>query len=71
MDDALLRQKEHCRIIQRNGRGYAASFFIFLLVRDRKLGPIRKGGAILRERVGTLKIQADDLAGSLGRSVKS
>ena len=30
-----------------------------------KLAPIRKGNAILRQRVGTLKLQADDLAGSL------
>jgi len=30
-----------------------------------KLAPIRKGSAILRQHVGTLKLQADGMAGSL------
>lgn len=36
-----------------------------LYIDSTKLAPIRKGNAILRQRVGTLKLQADDLAGSL------
>ena len=30
-----------------------------------KLAPIKKGSAILRQRVGTLKLQADGFAGAL------
>ncbi len=36
-----------------------------LYIDSTKLAPFRKGRIILREKVGTLKIQADDLAGSL------
>jgi hypothetical protein len=36
-----------------------------LYIDTKKLAPIKKGSAILRQRVGTLKLQADGLAGSL------
>jgi hypothetical protein len=36
-----------------------------LYIDSAKLAPIKKGSAILRQRVGTLKLQADGIAGSL------
>ncbi len=36
-----------------------------LYIDAAKLAPIKKGGAILRQPIGTLKLQADGLAGSL------
>ncbi len=36
-----------------------------LYLDSAKLAPIKKGNAILRQRVGTLKLQADGFAGSL------
>ncbi len=36
-----------------------------LYLDSTKLSPIRKGSAILRQHVGTLKLQADGTAGSL------
>jgi hypothetical protein len=36
-----------------------------LYLDSTKLAPIRKGSAILRQHVGTLKLQADGLAGAL------
>lgn len=36
-----------------------------LYIDSAKLAPIKKGNAILRQRVGTLKLQADGSAGSL------
>ena len=36
-----------------------------LYINSTKLAPIRKGSAILQQRVGTLRLQANDLAGSL------
>ncbi len=36
-----------------------------LYIDSAKLAPIKKGSAILRERVGTLKLQADGFAGAL------
>jgi len=36
-----------------------------LYIDSTKLAPIRQGSAILQERVGTLRLQADGLAGSL------
>ena len=36
-----------------------------LFLDSTKLAPIRKGSAILRERVGTLKLQGEGIAGSL------
>ena len=36
-----------------------------LFLDSNKLAPIRKGSAILRQRVGTLKLQAEGYAGSL------
>jgi hypothetical protein len=36
-----------------------------LYIDSTKLSPIKQGTAILRERVGTLKLQADGAAGSL------
>ena len=36
-----------------------------LYIDAAKLAPIKKGSAILRERIGTLKLQADGIAGSL------
>ena len=36
-----------------------------LYLDSTKLAPIRKGSAILRQHVGTLKLQADGAAGSL------
>ncbi len=36
-----------------------------LYIDSAKLAPIRKGGAILRQPTGTLKLQADGSAGSL------
>lgn len=36
-----------------------------LYINSTKLAPIRQGSAILQERVGTLRLQADGLAGSL------
>jgi hypothetical protein len=36
-----------------------------LYIDSAKLAPIKKGSAVLRERVGTLKLQADGVGGSL------
>ncbi len=36
-----------------------------LYIDSNKLAPIKQGSAILQERVGTLRLQADGLAGSL------
>ncbi len=36
-----------------------------LYIDSAKLAPIKQGSAILQERVGTLRLQADGLAGSL------
>jgi len=36
-----------------------------LYIDASKLAPIKKGSAILRQRVGTLKLQADSLGGAL------
>ena len=36
-----------------------------LYIDSAKLAPIKKGSAILRQRVGTRKLQADGIAGSL------
>jgi len=36
-----------------------------LYIDSAKLGPIKDGSAILQERVGTLRLQSDGLAGSL------
>jgi hypothetical protein len=36
-----------------------------LYIDSAKLAPIRKGGAILRQPIGTLKLQTDGIAGSL------
>jgi hypothetical protein len=36
-----------------------------LFIDSAKLAPIKKGNAILRERVGTLKLQGEGIAGSL------
>jgi hypothetical protein len=36
-----------------------------LYIDSARLAPIKDGSAILRQRVGTLKLQADDLTGSL------
>jgi hypothetical protein len=36
-----------------------------LFLDSTKLAPIKKGSAILRERVGTLKLQGEGIAGSL------
>jgi hypothetical protein len=36
-----------------------------LYIDGTKLAPIKAGSAILRQRVGTLRLQADDLTGSL------
>jgi hypothetical protein len=36
-----------------------------LYIDSAKLAPIKKGSAILRQPIGTLKLQADGLAGSL------
>jgi hypothetical protein len=38
-----------------------------LYLDSAKLSPIRKGSAILRQHVGTLKLQADGAAGSLNQ----
>jgi len=35
-----------------------------LYIDSTKLAPIKKGGAILRQPIGTLKLQADGIAGS-------
>jgi hypothetical protein len=36
-----------------------------LYIDSAKLAPIKKGSAVLRERAGTLKLQADGVGGSL------
>ena len=36
-----------------------------LYINSTKLAPIKKGSAILRQPIGTLKLQADGIAGSL------
>ena len=41
-----------------------------LYIDSAKLAPIKQGSAILQERVGTLRLQADGLAGSLDAAVR-
>ena len=43
----------------------AAVTLTALYINSTKLAPIKQGSAILQERVGTLRLQADGLAGAL------